>query len=116
MSKTLLWLDDYRNPFTSDWLVFSPIKHPFKTVWVQSYQEFIEWINKNGIPDAVCFDHDLGTEMSGYDAVKWLCSYCESNNVAFPLYGMQSANPVGRENMLYYIQNFQQHGYTINNK
>jgi len=57
--KTLLWLDDVRDPLKDDWLVFSPISQPFKTVWVKSYQEFVDWIKKSGLPDAICFDHDL---------------------------------------------------------
>lgn len=104
--KTLLWLDDARNPLTSDWLVFSPIKRPFQTVWVEGYDDFVHWIKVNGLPDGICFDHDLGTDKAGYDAVKWLCNYCEENNKPFPPYAMQSANTVGRENIKSYIQNF----------
>jgi len=104
--KTLLWLDDSRDPFTSDWLIFSPIKRPFQTIWVQNYEDFCDWLRTNGIPDAVCFDHDLGTETTGYDAAKFLCAQCELLNVAVPLYSMQSANTVGRDNIRSYIENF----------
>lgn len=56
----LLFLDDIRNPFKNpEWLTFSPIS-PDKVVWVKSYYEFINWITENGLPDAICFDHDLG--------------------------------------------------------
>lgn len=127
MVKILLWLDDYRNPFKQpDWLVFSPIPQPFRTVWVKSYKEFVDYIQVFGIPDAICFDHDLAAEhytanthealadyyknkdreMTGYDAAKWLCEYCESHNEKIPLYSSQSANPVGRENIKSYIENF----------
>jgi hypothetical protein len=109
MVKKLLWLDDSRDPFTFDWLVFSPIKHPFQTFWVQSYDEFIKWIMEHGVPDAICFDHDLGTESTGYDAVKWLCEYCREKELDFPTYAMQSANPIGRENMRTYIENYKKH-------
>lgn len=109
MSKRLLWLDDARNPLTSDWLVFSPIPHPFQTYWVQSYIEFINWIENNGIPDAICFDHDLGTEATGYDAAKWLCMYCETTGAKFPLYSIQSANSIGRDNIRSYIENYKTH-------
>ena len=58
--KKLLWLDDVRNPFENDWLNFSPIGKNVEVHWVKSYDEFIKWITDNGVPDAVCFDHDLG--------------------------------------------------------
>lgn len=29
--KTLLWVDDYRNPFENDWLNFSPIGRNCRT-------------------------------------------------------------------------------------
>jgi len=108
MVKQLLWLDDSRNPFVSDWLVFSPIIHPFRTVW----EEFVDYIELFGVPDAICFDHDLGTETTGYDAVKWLCEYCREKELDFPIYAMQSANPVGRENMKTYIENYKKFSQT----
>lgn len=55
----LIWLDDGRDPHEDNWLVFSPIAHT-EVVWVVSYDEFTAWINKNGLPDGICFDHDLG--------------------------------------------------------
>jgi len=62
--KTLLFIDDYRDPFDTevDWLVFSPIGKNVVIHWVKSYTEFINWILSNGIPDGICFDHDLGKE------------------------------------------------------
>lgn len=60
--KTLLWLDDIRNPNTNDWLNFSCLQQPINVVWVKTYEEFIEFININGLPDGVNFDHDLGVK------------------------------------------------------
>jgi len=126
----LLWLDDCRNPFDQeiDWMVFSPIGRDVETVWVKSYYEFINYITNNGLPDGICFDHDLGklTEMellkqgyskaearkrkneekSGYDCVNWLIEYCLDHKCDFPPANFQSANPVGRENMITKINNF----------
>lgn len=126
--KKLLWLDDIRNPLDSNWLTYSPIQQPFQTVWVKSYQEFTNWIKFNGLPDAICFDHDLGMEVAlsaresgmskrkarllkqeektGYDCAKWLVDYCLDNNCKLPLYNIQSANPVGKENIDKLLQNF----------
>lgn len=125
--KKLLWLDDIRNPMEGDWLSFSPIT-PEDVIWVKSYVEFVNWINKNGLPDAICFDHDLGMdvainarskgltkkvarkkkqeEKTGHDCAKWLVEYCMNNKVKLPLYNIQSANPVGKSNIDGLLKNF----------
>jgi len=104
--KTLLWLDDYRNPFEDDWLNFSPIGKNCRVVWVKSYQEFVDWVTINKTPDAICFDHDLGEEETGYDCAKWLVEYCMDTNYILPRYAIQSANPVGRQNIDCLLKNF----------
>ena len=61
--NTILWLDDLRDPNTNNWLDrFSPVKpvSDYFVVWVKSYEEFKAWIDSNGLPAAICFDHDLG--------------------------------------------------------
>lgn len=121
MKKTLLWLDDYRNPHENDWLNFSPIGKDCNVVWVKSYAGFTHWIIVNGLPDAVCFDHDLGnipeyeyettvenpnSELTGYDCAKWLVKYCMLHGKPLPLYAIQSANTVGKENIDKYLKNY----------
>jgi hypothetical protein len=123
--KTLLWLDDIRNPHEDDWLIFSPIENPNVT-WVKSYKEFVTWIEFFGLPDGICFDHDLGDnfeirtntdvddwfdieenrEYTGYDCAKWLVNYCLDNGLDLPLYNIQSANPVGKENINRLLKQF----------
>ena len=119
--KTLIWLDDVRDPLTNDWLVFSPIGRDVNVVWVKSYYDFTTWIEKNGLPDAICFDHDLGEDVaierikkglskrqarilkkeskSGMDCAKWLVNYCLDNDKPLPKYAVHSANPAGAENI-----------------
>lgn len=97
--KTLLWVDDYRNPFENDWLNFSPIGRNCNVVWVKSYQEAINYLDKNW-PNAICLDHDLGEEKSGYDIAKYIVDRCINECRELPLFASQSANPVGRENIL----------------
>ncbi len=128
--RRLLWLDDYRNPFDLkiDWLVFSPIGKNVEVIWVKNYKDFVAWITNNGLPDAICFDHDLGQDEAdeavkngmskkkaralkkgikdGYDCAKWLVEYCMDNNKELPLYNIQSANPVGKENIDKLLTNF----------
>lgn len=120
--KTLLWLDDYRNPFedNSKWLVFSPIEQPFKVIWCKSYEDFKEEIMYNGLPDAICFDHDLDPnqgiegleiidEKTGYDCAKWLIWWCTEHKLQLPLYNIQSANPIGKENIDKLLKNYLKH-------
>ena len=128
--NTLLWLDDMRRPFTGTWVDdYSPIDTSNIVVeWVKSYDEFTKWINRNGLPTAICFDHDLGKltekellsqgyskqearkrkgeEKSGYDCAKWLVEYCMDNEVDVPKYNVQSSNPAGRDNILGLLDNY----------
>ena len=69
--KTLLWVDDARNPMEDDQMNFSPIGRSCKVVWAQSYQEAIDFLEKEW-PDAICLDHDLWEEKSGYDIAKYI--------------------------------------------
>ena len=55
-----LFLDDLRTPPDNTWDV------------VRSYDEAIEFVMTHGVPNVISFDHDLGTEESGYDFAKWL--------------------------------------------
>lgn len=127
--KKLLWLDDTRNPLENNWLVFSPIEQPFEVIWVKNYNQFCAEIIQNGLPDAICFDHDLSdfqamksgypelmeevewteNEKTGMDCAKWLVEYCIDNNKPLPLYNIQSANPVGKQNIDNYLKNYLKH-------
>lgn len=124
----LLWLDDLRNPLENNWLEFSPLSPPFEVKWVKSYFEFVQWIKENGLPEGICFDHDLGMiaaldaraegmskrqsrkvkqqEKTGYDCAKWLVEYCLDNQLTLPKYNIQSANPVGKANIEGLLQSF----------
>ena len=108
MIKTLLWLDDVRDPFGQEvnWTAFSPV--PFDTVvWVKSYYEFCDYIKDKGVPYVICFDHDLGEDSNGYtgkDCANFLVDYCIEHHEQLPYFGSQSANPVGRENIINYLQ------------
>lgn len=133
MKKRLLWLDDTRDPSENDWIVFSPIGRNVETFWVMSYDEFVTWITENGLPDGICFDHDLGykldpnvevtetyngevschslsawsdIEKTGYDCAKWLVDYCIKHNEKLPEYAMQSSNPAGRQNIDMLLKNY----------
>lgn len=103
--KQLIWLDDKRNPdgpygYKGDrWIDLAPIPKPFETTWIKDPESFKAWVNKYGLPDAICFDHDLGECESGYDCAKFVIDYCLDNNVPVPKYVVQSSNPVGKANI-----------------
>lgn len=104
--KMLLWVDDVRNPFEDDWLNFSPIGRNCRVCWTKSYRETIEFLTYIW-PDAICLDHDLGEDKNGYDIAKFIVNKCIKSNLPLPKYTSQSANPVGRENILQLLKNYE---------
>jgi len=83
------------------------------------------------MPDGICFDHDLGEDVardkvsngmskrqvriqkretkSGYDCAKWLVEYCMDRDLDIPEIGIQSANPVGADNIRGLLLNYKKH-------
>lgn len=130
-----LFLDDTRNPNEAITLVVMDKNLYLDNDWfiVREYREFVNWVEENGMPDYISFDHDLGLEHikfyfnngghenppdpstanfkeeSGYDAAKWLVDYCYDNGVKLPKYQVHSANPIGRENIEAYLRNASKH-------
>lgn len=130
-NKTLLWLDDKRDPHTNNWLSVSPIQLPYDVVWVKSYSEFCSWIIRFGLPTAICFDHDLGknieewgraqglskkaarelkqVEKTGMDCAKWLSEWCMDEKLPLPLFKCHSSNPDGNKNIVTLLTNHNKH-------
>jgi rubrerythrin len=123
-----LFLDDVRNPI--DCILYIKDKIYIED-WdiVRNYNEFVDYITENGIPDLISFDHDLADEhyhpsmfsddksmyndrqsqfkeKTGYDCAKWLCDYCSENGLPLPTYLVHSMNPVGRDNILGVFNSF----------
>ena len=90
--KTLLWIDDVRNPFVGDWLLewapeyyYGMDEGTHEVVWVKHYDGFVDLIQENGLPTEIGFDHDLADiawgsehgeeEKTGNSCV--LCSKCK---------------------------------------
>lgn len=121
--RTCLYLDDIRTP-----TVNLPNAHPWAVV--RNYDEFVAYIETHGIPDLISLDHDLAsehmddhfaqlakfgsqfpdyqayTEKTGLDCAKWLCEYCQKNNVSLKSVSVHSHNPVGSTNIQSYINGF----------
>jgi len=78
---------------------------------VRSYQEFVDYIKKNGLPDFISFDNDLGLDeheelaKDGYAAAKWLVykSGIDLTNLRFKVH---SANPVAAEQIRGLLNNY----------
>ena len=73
---------------------------------VYSYEEFVTYLEKKGLPDFISFDHDLGEGLSGYDCAKYLVEYCLGHQFPLPNYQVHSQNPVGKENIERLLKNF----------
>ena len=84
--------------------------------------QFCKYLDNNTMPDGICFDHDLGDESytitstneitrenTGDSAAKYLVEKCISTNTRLPKFSSQSSNPVGRENIISYLNNFVKH-------
>ena len=106
MNSILLWLDDERDPVDPRWHSYFPIPNP-KIVWVKSFHDFAEWLSDNEMPAAICFDHDLGDGPSGFDAAKCLTEHCLNNEHRLPKWNIQSANPIGKQNIASLLRSFQ---------
>ena len=134
MKNNKLFLDDVRIPKDAIGLV--PDKHNqfyFSNDWeiVTNYDDFVEYIELNGVPKFVSFDHDLGDtamdeyfrnvatngtldydnikEKTGLDCAKFLVEYCTDENQPLPEYLVHSANPVGKRNIEGFLENAKKH-------
>ena len=104
-----LFLDDirdvnlvYKNLTNADFII------------VRSYAEFVQCIQKNGLPCFISFDNDLGSDkygnvlLDGYDAVKWLVY--ESNLDLRELeYKVHYANPIASIQIDSLLKNYIDH-------
>ena len=110
---TVLWLDDVREPekyvkktpknvdgqFYKNITYYKNLSEKYKLnfVWVKTYNEFINYIKNNPLPDMVSFDHDLHDIKKGAACASWLKAYCEENGLKLPKCYAHSGNPCGRK-------------------
>lgn len=121
-----LFLDDERIPSDVTW-----IKIANTTDWqiVRSFNAAVSWVQENGFPEVISFDHDLGyekfettdtgliivtdatEEKSGYDFAKFLIEYDIQTN-SMPLdfkFTVHSMNPIGSRNIQSILDNYISH-------
>lgn len=113
-----IYLDDVRTPVKNNWYV------------VRNYNEFVHLVNKIGLDkiDEISLDHDLGdeamteyytnvknfnqldynniNEKTGMDCAKFLVNKSLDDNIVLPQIYVHSANPIGSDNMISYINNY----------
>lgn len=96
-----IYLDDERNPKVEQ---FDVVIRSFKNfeVLLHLYDHCTEVI------EYVSFDHDLGTEKTGYDCVKLLVEYDIAHKMLAKdfTFNVHSANPVGAKNIQAYMENY----------
>ena len=112
-----LFLDDHRQPKDVKWIDLPPVEW----IVVKTYDEFVNTIQKNGIPACISFDHDLGDEhyqeyfranngdktirygnfkeKTGFECAKWLANFCVDTGTPLPLYYIHTLNGMGRMNI-----------------
>lgn len=95
-----LYIDDERNVNDNDqrWIV------------VRNYDQAIDYILTNGMPDYITFDHDLGINTpTGYDVVKKIVELDMDGYIDIKSdfkFKVHSANPVGASNIEKYLDRY----------
>ncbi len=116
-----LFLDDIREPKDVTWILIGGVGC-WAADWtvVRSYNEAVAWVEANGFPDVISFDHDLGyeewntdgttgivvvtsaiEEKSGFDFAHWLVNQ-DMDHGTMPAgftYTIHSKNPEGERNI-----------------
>ena len=112
-----LFLDDVRSAEMVFINTIDPI-YENNNEWeiVRSFNEFVSYIEENGLPEFISFDHDLDFEhyklenqqdidyekmeiKSGFHAAQWLVNYCADNKLKLPNYKVHSMNLAGKRNI-----------------
>lgn len=104
-----LFLDDVR---TIEMIYDKSMESEFDIV--RTYDEFVAYINKNGLPNFISFDNDLGLDKNGnvapdgLAAVKWLV-YESGHDLRKLEFKVHSANPVASEQIKGLLNNYIKH-------
>jgi len=116
-----LFLDDERKPRDVTWVLIGGVGS-WGADWhvVRSLEEAKEWVLKNGFPDVISFDHDLGMDhyagnyddgKTGFDFAKWLVEHDMDTNSMPPdfKFTIHSKNPIGSENIRELMEGYIRH-------
>ncbi|WP_422104518.1 cyclic-phosphate processing receiver domain-containing protein [Winogradskyella sp.] len=101
-----LFLDDIR---TVDMVYNKSEEKDFDIV--RTFDEFVNYIKTNGLPEFISFDNDLGLDSEGhvapdgYAAAKWLV-YDSGLDLSHLNYKVHSANPVAANQIRGLLDNY----------
>ena len=104
-----LFLDDVR---TIEMIYDKSMESEFDIV--RTYQEFVNYIKENGLPDYISFDNDLGLDengkvaLDGLSCAKWLV-YESGLDLRSFQFKVHSANPVAAEQIKGLLNNYIKH-------
>ena len=104
-----LFLDDLR---TIEMVYDKSMESEFDIV--RTYQDFVHYIEMNGLPEFISFDNDLGLDkngevaLDGYAAAKWLV-YESGLDLRKMEFKVHSANPVAAEQIRGLLNNYIKH-------
>jgi hypothetical protein len=104
--KKKLFLDDLR---TIDMVYDASQEKEFDIV--RTYEAFVLYVQKNGLPDFISFDNDLGLDkngevaLDGYAAAKWLV-YESGLDLRSLQFKVHSANPVAAKQIKGLLTNY----------
>lgn len=89
-----LFIDDERSPPDETWVV------------TRSSYDALDYIETNGMPNFISFDHDLGGEDTTMVFLKKLVEYVWNGTDSPPDYKVHSANPVGSQNIISFMESW----------
>lgn len=104
-----LFLDDIR---TIEMVYDKAMEAEFDIV--RTYQDFVNYIKVNGLPEFISFDNDLGLDENGevapdgYAAVKWLV-FESGLDLRKMKFNVHSANPIAAEQIRGLLNNYIKH-------
>jgi hypothetical protein len=97
-----LWLDDERDPSNPT------IKDLFGSngdeIWVKTVADAKDYISNHDVV-SISFDHDLGTELTGYDLAKWIEEKAFHKQIKPIELRIHSMNTIGNKNIQIAIDN-----------
>lgn len=112
---TILWVDDERDPYATIFRCdYTWVEHVvgkinpgnWNVIWLKNYKQFTNWIELEGLPDVICFDHDLGEQLTGKDCANYLMDILVEKDMLGPVVRCQSSNPGGKQDILNLINNW----------
>lgn len=87
-----LYIDDVRNPPDDTWVL------------VRTVEEAQDHVRVFGMPTIMSLDHDLGGDATVMQFLHWLTDNYFDNGP--PTFVVHSANPIGRDNMISYLESW----------